>query len=174
MKFPAKSVGRGWSRRRLLGLGAAGLLAVVLALALLRPFADARAALRSGHYEVARVALLDAAEGGDLWAQNALGNLYYLGLGTEPDYEQAAAWYWSAASQGYAEAQMNMGHLYAQGFGMPQDWIRAYAWYQLAAQGHENARHMVWLIEGQKHMHMTPSQIQRAWEAYRTVESLRP
>lgn len=173
MNFGAFGRGR-LQHRALVGLAVAAVMAMVIAAAVLRPSGDARAALRSGDYRAAHAALPQPAEGGDAWSQNALGNLYYLGLGTGTDYRAAVGWYWRAASQGYAEAQINLGHLYAQGLGVPRDWIRAYTWYLHAARGSEYARELVRLIDSSHYLHMTVGQVQRAWEEYGSIESLEP
>jgi len=169
------AIGDLW-RRRGLRLASAALLALVLALAglaLLLPSADARGALASGDYRAARAALLPAAEAGDAWAQNALGNLAYLGLGAPRDYAAALSWYWKAASQGRPEAQVNLGHLYAQGLGVSADPLRAFAWYRQAEQsGSERGRDLMRLIAGS--MQLTPNQVQKAKALYDRLEDLRP
>lgn len=159
----------------LAGIAAVAVLAALAAAAVLRPGPDARAALQSGDYQAARSALREAAARGDAWAQNALGNLYYLGLGTETDYRRALGWYWKAAAQGHAAAQTNMGHLYVQGLGVPKDLLRAFAWYLQAERGgSERAEHIVQLIANSSLVTLTPNQMQKARNLYRTVEDLRP
>ena len=161
-------------QRLVLAALAVGLLSVaVVAGAALRPAADAQSALRSGDYRSAHAALLEAAQAGEAHAQNQLGNLYYVGLGVETDYQRALGWYWKAASQGHIEAQLNMGHLYAQGLGVPLDPLRAFGWYRVAERsGSEKAKGLMRLIAGS--MAMTPNQIQKANSIYVTVEDLRP
>lgn len=157
----------------LAGIVAVAILAALAAAAVLRPGPDARAALGSGDYRAAHAALREPAGRGDAWAQNALGNLYYLGLGVETDYRRAIDWYWKAAAQGNAAAQMNMGHLYDQGLGVARDPLRAFAWYRQAQQnGSDKAKELMRLIAGS--LSMTPNQILRARELYPTVEALRP
>jgi hypothetical protein len=54
---------------------------------------------------------LPLAQEGDKTAQTYVGEIYEKGLGVQPDYQLAAAWYRKAADQGYPRAQINLGHL---------------------------------------------------------------
>ncbi len=72
----------------------------------------------------------DAAESGDLDAQNYLGLLYEGALGTPPDYQKAAYWYRRAAEAGQKEAQHNLGALYEKGLGVEKDVLKAINWYR--------------------------------------------
>lgn len=85
--------------------------------------------MERGQYQQARQRLSPEVERGNPQARNALANLYYLGLGVEQDYRQAAALYHAAAAQGLAAAQLNLGHLYNQGLGVRKDTERAFGWY---------------------------------------------
>jgi len=77
---------------------------------------------------------LETAEAGDAEAQYYVGEIYERGLGTDPDYAQAAAWYRRAAEQGHAQAQINLGFLYEKGLGgLEQDGRQALEWYRKAA-----------------------------------------
>ena len=133
----------------------------------------AAAALASGHYLAASRMLEVAAEQGDPGAQNALGNLYYLGLGVERNQTLASRWYLKSAFQSNSDAQINLARQYRLGYGLPHDELRAYAWLALARSNqNENAeRHMKLLAGGQR---LHPHLIQRARELYPKLESLRP
>ena len=103
------------------------LLAVLSAAAAaitLRPAGDVRTALLSGDYRGAHDLLLTAAQSGEAPAQNALANLYLLGLGVRADHRKAAEWYLQAALSRNVAAQVNLGHLYTQGRGVPRDPLR--------------------------------------------------
>lgn len=90
------------------------------------------AAYDRANYQTALKVWLDTAEAGDPKAQYYAGEIYEKGLGTAPDYAQAAAWYRKAAEQGQAQAQINLGFLYEKGLGVPQDTRQALAWYRKA------------------------------------------
>lgn len=76
---------------------------------------------------------LPQAEAGDKAAQSYVGEIYEKGLGTPPDYTQAAAWYRKAAEQGDSRAQINLGYLYEKGLGVERDPAEAVRWYRQAA-----------------------------------------
>lgn len=137
----------------------------------LRPAADARSALLSGDYRGAHDLLLTAARAGEAPAQNALANLYLLGLGVQPDHRKAAEWYLQAALSRNVAAQVNLGHLYTQGRGVPRDPLRAFAWYRHAQRGGSQtaADLMRYLVGG---MGLTPNQIQWVKNHYGTPEAL--
>jgi len=82
-----------------------------------------------------------AADQGNAYAQNNLGNCYYSGKGVEQNYEKAVGWYQKAAEQGYANAQINLGYRYYDGKGIEQSYEKAVDWYQKAAdQGNAEAQ----------------------------------
>lgn len=85
------------------------------------------------NYLEAKKWLAEAAEQGDLAAQNDLAYLYFNGLGGERDYKKALELYEKAAMQGESMAQANVGLMYATGTGTNTDKARGYAWYSLAA-----------------------------------------
>lgn len=62
-----------------------------------------------------------AAEHGHLAAQYNLGLLYLYGVGTDPDYGQAADWLEIAADKGSAGAQFYLGMMYLKGQGVSED-----------------------------------------------------
>jgi uncharacterized protein len=81
------------------------------------------------------------AASGDRNAQFSLGTLYdpYANFSklTNPDVNQAIAWYTKAAEQGQAVAQFNLGNFFYQGkWGVTPNFATAFFWYQKsAAQG---------------------------------------
>lgn len=152
-----------------LAVGLAGAFSYV---ALSRP-QDVQAAMERGRYDVARELLLPRAEAGDTEAQNALGNLYYLGLGGPTDYDRAADWYLKAALAGSTDAQINVSQLYGQGNGVPRDKMRAYAWLLHARRGGNEAaeNHIKWRFGRSQ---LTIYQLEMIKERYAEVKALDP
>ncbi len=104
------------------------------------PNTDPQAAFEAGNYAEARELWLPLAEAGDAEAQNAVGTIYYLGLGVERNYRKALEWFEQAAKQGHSRAQRNLGMLYMDGHGTGQDYLKAYTWFYAAdKQGNQNA-----------------------------------
>lgn len=124
------------STRRRLIMGLIGLFAVIIIVSTiyyrLGRADSAREAMGEGQYSRAFELFMVDAQSGDGNAQNSVGNLYYLGLGTDRDFDAANLWYRRAAATGHAAAQLNIGHLYKQGFGVQQDPVRAFGWYRMA------------------------------------------
>ncbi len=82
-----------------------------------------------------------AAEQGNMYAQNAMGNFYYNGEVVSKDLAQSAAWLKKAAEQGNAQAQSSLAYLYYNGEGVAQDYAQSAVWYRKAAeQGHAIAQ----------------------------------
>ncbi len=94
---------------------------------------NAYEAMGLGQYSRAFDFYLTDAQKGDGNAQNAVANLYYLGLGVDRDFDAANLWYRKAASSGHAAAQLNLGHLYKQGLGVTRDPVRAFGWYRISS-----------------------------------------
>lgn len=85
------------------------------------------------NYATALKVWLPLAEAGDKTAQTYVGEIYDKGLGTPPDYAQAAFWYRKAAEQGDSRAQLNYGFLYEKGLGVNKDPLAALTWYRKAS-----------------------------------------
>ncbi|MBS0556104.1 MAG: caspase family protein [Proteobacteria bacterium] len=77
------------------------------------------------NYETALKVWMGQADAGDAEAQNYVGEIYLKGLGTEPDYAKARAWFEKSAAQGFKRARVNLGYLYEQGLGVPKDLAKA-------------------------------------------------
>ena len=75
---------------------------------------------------------LQLAKEGDVSAQIYVGEIFERGLGREPDYAQAAAWYKTAADAGNPAAQISLAQLYEKGLGVQQNAAEAERLYQLA------------------------------------------
>lgn len=131
-----------------------------------------RTQLIRGNYQAAYATLIQRARAGDAGAQNSIGNMYYLGLGVEKDYRQAAEWYLRAALNGNIAARVNSGHLYNQGLGVKKDFLRAYAWFVHARKaGSDTADN--YLKEILSGFEVVPNMMQRAMELYPSVESMK-
>jgi len=85
------------------------------------------------NYATALKTWLPLAKEGDAAAQTYVGEIYEKGLGVEPQFELAAAWYLKAAEAGYSRAQMNLGALYERGLGVAKDMVKAVEWYRRAS-----------------------------------------
>jgi TPR repeat protein len=125
------------------------MLASVLALGACGSPRTVDGALAAGDYPTACRLLLPQAKQGDAAAQNQLGVMHYLGLGTPVNHRRAAHWFKRAALAGDGNAQRNLGSLFRQGLGVPRDDLRAFGWYD-AARRHGNARaqdYMQWMTQ---------------------------
>ncbi len=163
----------GTRAQRAVALAGTVLAIVLLAAWLILPAADVRADLANGRYGAAFEKLQPLAAAGDPWSQNQLGNLYYLGLGTDVNLEKAADWYLRAGLNGWADAQINIAYFYRYGRGVETDAIRAAAWLRHARSGGKEIAetHMAWLVGI---LTMTPSQLQLSRHLYHGLEDLRP
>jgi localization factor PodJL len=91
---------------------------------------------------VAPLSLRLKAVEGDAVAQFEIASRYQKGVGGEPDYKEAAAWFSRAAGQGHALAQYHLAALYERGKGLARDPARARIWYTRSAeQGNVKAMH---------------------------------
>ena len=66
---------------------------------------------------------------GDVYAQEALGRSYKLGIGVSQNYFIAFKWYQKAANQNSAYAQYQLGTMYKYGEGVRQNRVVAKEWY---------------------------------------------
>ena len=124
---PAERLTAGRVRAHRPGLGAAGVLPVIVAAAVLSAARPTPAAqLPPG--------LQERAEQGDAAARNELGGRYYAGRGVEQDDAEAARWIRLAAAQGYAPAQYNLGLLHFRNRGVAGNDAEAARWYRAAAE----------------------------------------
>lgn len=113
------------------------------------PSATPEELLARADYAASRAMLEPRAEAGDAVAQNRLGILHYLGLGTPVDHALAADWFKRAALAGDANAQRNLGSMFRQGLGVPRDELRAFGWYDAARKGgnHHALEYMQWMTQ---------------------------
>jgi TPR repeat protein len=79
--------------------------------------------------------LRQAADAGNLYAQNELGDFYRLGRGVPRDYAQAMRLYRLSADKGFVPAQFNVGLMYAEGLGGAVDYGQARPWLEKAKAG---------------------------------------
>lgn len=108
---------------------------------------DARSAYRAGRFAEAYAKLNTAANQGDVTAQDAVGVLYYTGVGVARDYRKAVYWFERAALAGDGSAQRHLGSMFRQGLGTNKDDFRAFGWYAAArSAGHPQALfYMQWM-----------------------------
>lgn len=95
---------------------------------------DASTSLQRGHYKEAYKKLQIAAHEDDAEAQLKLGNMFYVGLGMDRDYDLALSWFHRSAMQGNSAAQYNMGIMNLQGLGAQIDLVQATAWFLVASE----------------------------------------
>jgi len=128
-------------------------------------------AMARGQYSLALRFYEQEAEAGSPQAMNHLGNLHYLGLGTQRNHKTAAQLYLDASSAGFAAAQLNLGHLFRQGIGVQQDPVRAFGWYAMS-----DIHGSPWAEQYMRHtaveFTLTPGQINSAKENWPTLGAL--
>ena len=110
-----------------------GYVAVVVALLGLLYGAGVLKDRFGGDYSVARE-LREAAEQGDIEAQNQLGVMYVQGKGVARDFEEAVMLFRQAAEREHAPAQKNLGQMYQLGQGVAQNHREAVKWNRRAAE----------------------------------------
>ena len=118
--------------------------------------------------ELAKKWLMLAAQSGNSSAENSLGALSELHLGTVEANKAAVDWYTAAAVQGDAKGQSNLGRVYAEGIATRKDLVQAYKWLALSANhGESTAIHF---LNGMKD-ELSPQQLA---EARKAVADFRP
>ena len=91
--------------------------------------------------------LKDKAERGDATAMAELGDIYYLGRGTQQDFAKALEWWSKATDLGISSAICNMGILYLIGQGVQQDNAKALELFTKSANmGNAQAMHNLGLL----------------------------
>ncbi len=70
---------------------------------------------------------------GDVNAQYALGNMYYIGAATDIDYKEGLKWFKEAASKGHMQSEYELGYIYYEGRGVKKDLKEALKWFKRAA-----------------------------------------
>ncbi|MEE9321043.1 MAG: tetratricopeptide repeat protein [Granulosicoccus sp.] len=157
----------------LVGFIVTGALVSVLASGFWKYFTpvDATGAMAKGRYEMAHKFYSADADTGNPDALNALGNLYYLGLGVEINPVKASQLYFEAAGLGHSAAQLNLGHLYKQGLGVNTDATRAFAWYRMA-DIHGSPWAEYYISHAARENILTPMQMSTAAENFATLGML--
>ena len=85
------------------------------------------------NYQTSLEIWLDAAAKGDHDAEYYVGKIYEDGLGTAPDYAEAAKWYEKAAAAGHSASQFVLATMYERGLGVSADQQKAMNLYRRAA-----------------------------------------
>jgi hypothetical protein len=75
-----------------------------------------------------------AADPGYAEAYNAVGDIYYNGVGVPQDRAEALRWYRRGAEAGYATSEVYLGEAYESGDNVPADEALARAWFEKAAE----------------------------------------
>jgi uncharacterized protein len=147
-------------------------LATFIGLAQGGPLEDAASAHEHGDDIAAVRLLLPLAEGGDRFAQFALGFIYDTAKGMPRDDTAAAKWYRKAADQGVVGAQYNLGAMYADGHGVLRDYVEAYKWLSIVVDGSaaDQDRVAAFKTRDVVAMQMTPEQVARAQKLAREWE----
>src|SRR5215831_2885336 len=95
---------------------------------------EANSAYQRGDYAVAELLFRPLAEQGDLGAQLALSQMYFLGRGVPKDNAEGLKWVRKAAEHSGPRTQVGLGFLYEHGASAPQDYKEAMKWYRRAAE----------------------------------------
>lgn len=107
------------------------------------------------------------AEGGDIFAQNELPDLYLYGLGTEKNPAKAAEWLARAGESGFWRPLNKLGEMYYHGEGVEKDRKKAKALFKRAADlGYGDAEAnlaMCWYNDPPKNMTKAVSLLRRAF-----------
>lgn len=77
---------------------------------------------------------LNAAEAGNISAQNDVAYAYEMGEGVDKDITKAVEWYQTASENGNKYAMRNLANCYKKGIGVTQDANLAFKWFKLAAE----------------------------------------
>ncbi len=85
------------------------------------------------NYQTSLKVWLDAASKGDHDAEYYVGKIYEGGLGTAPDFAEAAKWYEKAAAAGHSASQFVLATMYEKGAGVAADKQKALSLYRKAA-----------------------------------------
>jgi TPR repeat protein len=105
---------------------------------------------KNRRYYEAEEEYIKAAEGGDPYSQNHLGEFYrdgyclkkrYYVYTAGVDYGMALKWFQKASDQNYAEAHYNIGYMYEMGWGAKEDKYKALYWYEKSNVGGYGGAH---------------------------------
>ena len=90
---------------------------------------------RCQDFDAAFLLFRKAADLGDAYSQNAIGDFYYSGVIGSINYPEAKKYYELAASNGSAQAMRALGRMYAKGVGTEQNLEKACELFQKAFDG---------------------------------------
>jgi len=123
-------------------------------------------AYKKKDYSTAFQILKPLAEKGNADAQNLMGVMYILGLGTKKDPKTSFELFKASALQGHAVAQRNFGRMYFKGIGVAIDIDEGIRWYHLSAeQGDKTSQNILgnWYKNGK----VVPQNYETAIKWYR-------
>lgn len=95
-----------------------------------REYKEANRLFLDGQYEAALKRYLSLAEEGSVSSQRFVGWMYYLGEGTEKNFELAQTWFGRAAEAGDSEAEFGIGRIHL----VRQEYDLAIKWFSVAAK----------------------------------------
>ena len=115
----------------------------------------------SGDYTTAIRELTPLAEqqGGGLYSQFFLGDMYHHGKGVAQNYKTSMKWFRLASEQGHANAQLMLSGMYFFGQGVVKNYIHAHMWASVAVS---NGNEAGVIMQGSTERNMSPSQIEKA------------
>lgn len=116
-------------------------------------------------YQSALNVWMSRAKAGDAQAQHYVGEIYERGMGTDPDFEEAARWYRKAADQGFSRSMVNLAYFYEQGLGVEQDMNQALTWYRKASGADEDD--LVFASAAREQLEALEAELTEALEAAR-------
>lgn len=130
-------------------------------------------AIQSNDFSKIVSSLKAQADKGDQLSMVALGDLYLLGQGMEPDVAQAIQLYKNAADQGNAIAAFRLAPLYCQGNGVEKDMNECYKWFVLSEKyADEHSRKVVSETVKMLEQNLPAEQVaqmKKQMETYKTV-----
>jgi TPR repeat protein len=107
---------------------------VALSAAACSDYQQARGDFARGQYEQALAEFKVLAKAGDSRAQYDIAQMYFHGMGTDPDTVEGARWLILAANSGNPAAMVHLGRLYETADDGERDYSQAAQWYHRAAR----------------------------------------
>ncbi|MBD1420585.1 tetratricopeptide repeat protein [Sphingobacterium chuzhouense] len=92
---------------------------------------------KAGDYKKAMGYFKYAANKGNTYSMNRIGDFYYEGKGVVKDFATALEWYRKAADLGNGYAMYSIGFMYTKGQGVPMDYKEALVWLEKAVENRD-------------------------------------
>ncbi len=161
-------------------LSKAFVMVAVLGLGLSLPtsagFNEGVAAYSRGDYASALREWYVPASQGEARAQYNIGVMYYKGIGTRRNLNEAAKWISAAAKQENGAAQLYLGVMHSLGEGVPQDLVLSHSWLDRAIMNLPEGPDRIEAIRQRTFVEskLSPAQISEAQRIATTPVSLEP